>query len=112
VDSIFTCQIKRLHEVRGQPDPIQALTGMQYKRQTLNLFGIIHRYLRIKKATPQERKKIAKHTAIFAGKAAPGKLSTHLSAADNQGYYIAKLVIRLIVNVAKIVVSAGVTAGR
>lgn len=32
------------------------------------------------------------HTTIFAGKAAPG-------------YYIAKLVIRLIVNVAKIIVS-------
>ncbi|KAL1406048.1 Non-essential glycogen phosphorylase [Vanrija albida] len=75
VDSIFTCQIKRLHE---------------YKRQTLNIFGVIHRYLRIKKATPAERKKIAKHTAIFAGKAAPG-------------YYIAKLVIRLVVNVAKLV---------
>lgn len=50
------------------------------------------RYLQIKKATPEERKKFVKHTAIFAGKAAPG-------------YYIAKLVIRLIVNVSKIVVS-------
>lgn len=75
VDSMFTCQIKRLHE---------------YKRQTLNIFGIIHRYLQIKKASPEERKKFVKHTAIFAGKAAPG-------------YYIAKLVIRLIVNVAKVI---------
>ncbi|WVN91095.1 uncharacterized protein L203_106342 [Cryptococcus depauperatus CBS 7841] len=75
IESVFLTQIKRFHE---------------YKRQTLNLFGIIHRYLRIKKATLEERKKITKHTAIFAGKAAPG-------------YYIAKLVIRLINNVAHVV---------
>nr|XP_031862304.1 uncharacterized protein CI109_002269 [Kwoniella shandongensis]KAA5529376.1 hypothetical protein CI109_002269 [Kwoniella shandongensis] len=75
IESVFMTQIKRLHE---------------YKRQTLNLFGVIYRYLRIKQASPEERKKITKHTAIFAGKAAPG-------------YYIAKLVIRLINNVAKVV---------
>ncbi|ORX39038.1 carbohydrate phosphorylase-domain-containing protein [Kockovaella imperatae] len=75
VNSIFAAQIKRLHE---------------YKRQTLNVFGIIARYLRIKKASPEERKKIQPWTFIFAGKAAPG-------------YYIAKLVIRLINNVAKVV---------
>jgi starch phosphorylase len=77
VDSIFACQIKRMHE---------------YKRQTLNIFAIIHRYMQIKKATPEERKKLQPWTFIFAGKAAPG-------------YYIAKLVIRLIVNVGKIIVS-------
>lgn len=75
INSIFACQIKRMHE---------------YKRQTLNIFSIIYRYLRIKKATPEERKKMQPWTYIFAGKAAPG-------------YYIAKLVIRLIVNVGKIV---------
>ena len=45
----------------------------QYKRQTLNIFGIIHKYLVIKKASPEERKKIQPWTFIFAGKAAPGK---------------------------------------
>jgi starch phosphorylase len=75
VDSIFAVQIKRMHE---------------YKRQTLNIFAIIHKYLEIKKATPAERKKMQPWTFIFAGKAAPG-------------YYIAKLVIRLIVNVSKVV---------
>jgi starch phosphorylase len=75
INSIFACQIKRLHE---------------YKRQTLNIFSIIYRYLRIKKASPEERKEMQPWTYIFAGKAAPG-------------YYIAKLVIRLIVNVGKIV---------
>ena len=75
VNSIFAAQIKRLHE---------------YKRQTLNIFAIIHRYMLIKKASPVEKKKIQPWTFIFAGKAAPG-------------YYIAKLVIRLINNVAKVV---------
>jgi starch phosphorylase len=75
LNSIFACQIKRLHE---------------YKRQTLNIFAIIYRYLRIKQASPEERKKMQPWTFIFAGKAAPG-------------YYIAKLVIRLIVNVGKVV---------
>lgn len=58
INSVFTCQIKRLHE---------------YKRQTLNIFAVIWRYLQIKKATPEERKKMVHHTTIFAGKAAPGE---------------------------------------
>lgn len=49
----------------------------------------------IKKATPEARQKMTPWTFIFAGKAAPG-------------YYIAKLVIRLIVNVGKVVVSADI----
>jgi starch phosphorylase len=64
----------------------------EYKRQTLNIFAIIHRYMQIQKATPEARRKMQPWTFIFAGKAAPG-------------YYIAKLVIRLIVNVGKVVVS-------
>ncbi|RXK39024.1 starch phosphorylase [Tremella mesenterica] len=75
VNSIFACQIKRLHE---------------YKRQTITIFSMIYRYLKIKTATREEKKKMQPWTMIFAGKAAPG-------------YYIAKLVIRLIVNVGKVV---------
>ncbi|KAA1466891.1 glycosyltransferase family 35 protein [Dentipellis sp. KUC8613] len=74
-DAMFDIQIKRLHE---------------YKRQTLNILGVIHRYLALKKMTPAERKKVQKKVVFFAGKAAPG-------------YYIAKLTIRLIVNVARII---------
>lgn len=74
-DAMFDVQIKRLHE---------------YKRQTLNILGVIHRYLTLKKMTPAERKKCNRKVVFFAGKAAPA-------------YYIAKLTIRLIVNVARII---------
>lgn len=73
--AMFTVQAKRLHE---------------YKRQSLNILGIIYRYLVIKKATPAERRKMTPHVAFFAGKAAPG-------------YFIAKLIIQLINNVARVV---------
>lgn len=73
--AMFTVQAKRLHE---------------YKRQSLNILGVVYRYLKLKKASPAERKKMTPHVAFFAGKAAPG-------------YYIAKLIIQLINNVAKVV---------
>ncbi|KAG6830923.1 hypothetical protein H0H92_013851 [Tricholoma furcatifolium] len=72
--AMFDVQIKRLHE---------------YKRQTLNILGVIHRYLTLKNMTPAQRKKVNSRVVFFAGKAAPA-------------YYIAKLTIRLIVNVARI----------
>lgn len=75
-DAMFDVQIKRLHE---------------YKRQSLNIFGVIHvcvtfrgnwlvfllfaqRYLLIKNMTPEERKKVVKKVVFFAGKAAPACL--------------------------------------
>jgi len=73
--ALFDIQIKRIHE---------------YKRQTLNILGVIHRYLLIKSLSPEERKKVVKKVVFFAGKAAPG-------------YYIAKLTIRLVVNVARVI---------
>ncbi|KAF9260379.1 glycogen phosphorylase [Marasmius fiardii PR-910] len=74
-NAMFDVQIKRLHE---------------YKRQTLNILGVIHRYLMLKKMSPVERKNVNPRVVFFAGKAAPG-------------YYIAKLTIRLIVNVARVI---------
>ncbi|PFH49284.1 glycosyltransferase family 35 protein [Amanita thiersii Skay4041] len=74
-DAMFDVQIKRLHE---------------YKRQTMNILGVIHRYLALKDMSPEERRKVNKKVVFFAGKAAPA-------------YYIAKLTIRLIVNVARII---------
>ncbi|KAG1845992.1 carbohydrate phosphorylase-domain-containing protein [Suillus tomentosus] len=73
--ALFDVQIKRLHE---------------YKCQALNILGVIHRYLKLKSTTPKERKTVTPRNVFFAGKAA-------------SGYYIAKLTIRLIVNVARVV---------
>jgi starch phosphorylase len=66
--ALFDVHIKRIHE---------------YKRQLLNVLGVVHRYLAIKRMTPDQRKKVVKKVVIFAGKAAPG-------------YDIAKMVIKLI----------------
>ncbi|OJJ49906.1 hypothetical protein ASPZODRAFT_139252 [Penicilliopsis zonata CBS 506.65] len=73
--ALFDVQVKRIHE---------------YKRQQLNIFGVIHRYLRIKSLSPEERKKLVPRVSIFGGKAAPG-------------YWMAKMIIHLINNVAAVV---------
>ncbi|KAF2762136.1 glycosyl transferase [Pseudovirgaria hyperparasitica] len=73
--ALFDIQVKRIHE---------------YKRQQLNIFGVIHRYLAIKEMSPEERKKLAPRVSIFGGKAAPG-------------YWMAKTVIHLINQVGKVV---------
>lgn len=67
-DALFDIQVKRIHE---------------YKRQNMNIFGVIHRYLRLKAMTPEERKKEVPRVFIFGGKAAPG-------------YYAAKTIIKLV----------------
>jgi starch phosphorylase len=54
LDSIFDCQVKRIHE---------------YKRQLLNVFHVITLYHRIKANPSQD---FVPRTVIFAGKAAPG----------------------------------------
>jgi len=71
-DSMFDVQIKRIHE---------------YKRQLLNVMGIIHDYLGI-----IERGEMpgVPRTYIFAGKAAPG-------------YWAAKQIIKLIHSVAEVI---------
>eukprot|EP00918_Siedleckia_nematoides_P027728 GHVU01059686.1.p1 GENE.GHVU01059686.1~~GHVU01059686.1.p1 ORF type:complete len:912 (-),score=150.25 GHVU01059686.1:151-2814(-) len=73
--ALFDIQVKRIHE---------------YKRQQLNIFGVIHRYLTIKAMTPEERKKLTPRVSIFGGKAAPG-------------YWMAKTIIHLINNVGAVV---------
>lgn len=74
-NALFDIQVKRMHE---------------YKRQQLNIFGAIHRYLQIKKMTPEQRKQLGPHVTMIGGKAAPG-------------YYMAKMVIHLINKVGNIV---------
>ncbi|KAI1336301.1 glycosyltransferase family 35 protein [Xylariaceae sp. FL0016] len=73
--ALFDVQVKRIHE---------------YKRQQLNIFGVIHRYLTLKGMSPEERKKQQPRVSIFGGKAAPG-------------YWMAKQIIHLINNVGAVV---------
>ncbi|KAI0457788.1 glycosyltransferase family 35 protein [Xylaria acuta] len=73
--ALFDVQVKRIHE---------------YKRQQLNIFGVIHRYLTLKDMNPEERKKQQPRVSIFGGKAAPG-------------YWMAKQIIHLINNVGSVV---------
>jgi starch phosphorylase len=75
VNSLFDCQFKRIHE---------------YKRQLLNCFYIIHRYMMIKQASPNERAKLQKRTTLIGGKAAPA-------------YVNAKTIIKLVGNISKVV---------
>ncbi|KAJ8761099.1 hypothetical protein K2173_000778 [Erythroxylum novogranatense] len=67
VNAMFDVQIKRIHE---------------YKRQFLNILGIIHRYDCIKNMEKNDRRKVVPRVCIIGGKAAPG-------------YEIAKKVIKL-----------------
>ncbi|AWU74552.1 uncharacterized protein C5L36_0A11340 [Pichia kudriavzevii] len=75
-DTLFDVQVKRIHE---------------YKRQQMNIFGIIWRYLRIKATPVEEREsKWLPKVCIIGGKAAPG-------------YYAAKKIIKLINSVGDVV---------
>ncbi|GEQ66769.1 hypothetical protein JCM33374_g432 [Metschnikowia sp. JCM 33374] len=83
---MFDIQVKRIHE---------------YKRQQLNIFVIIYRYLRIKELLAQgssiediKLKHYIAKVSIFGGKAAPG-------------YYMAKTIIHLINMVSAVVNNDG-----
>jgi len=76
-NALFDVQVKRIHE---------------YKRQLLNILGIISRYLQLKDMTPEQRssKAIVPRLCIFAGKAQPS-------------YLAAKNVIKLICAAANVI---------
>lgn len=78
-DALFDVQVKRIHE---------------YKRQLLNLLYVVVRYLRILDRHEQGGEAaladIVPRVVIIAGKAAPG-------------YFVAKAVIKLINNVARVI---------
>nr|AGV05361.1 starch phosphorylase [Dunaliella salina] len=67
-DAMFDVQVKRIHE---------------YKRQLLNVLGIVHRYNTLKSMPPEKRKTVVPRVCIIGGKAAPG-------------YDIAKRIIKLV----------------
>lgn len=73
--ALFDIQVKRIHE---------------YKRQQLNIFGVIHRYLKLKAMPLEERKKQQPRVSVFGGKAAPG-------------YWMAKQIIHLVNAVGSVV---------
>lgn len=56
----------------------------------MNILFVIHRYLQYKSMSPADLEKEVPRVVIFAGKSAPG-------------YYLAKLIIKLINNVAKVI---------
>jgi len=72
---LIDIQIKRIHE---------------YKRQLMNAFYQIHRYLMIKNMSPADRAKVQKRFSCVGGKAAPG-------------YHRAKSIIKLISNISKVI---------
>ncbi|KAJ1987101.1 Non-essential glycogen phosphorylase [Dimargaris cristalligena] len=74
-EAFFDVQVKRIHE---------------YKRQFMNILGVIHRYNTLRAMSETRRKNETPRVVIFSGKAA-------------SGYYIAKLIIKLINSVAAVV---------
>ncbi|KAI9257014.1 glycosyl transferase [Helicostylum pulchrum] len=74
-DALFDIQVKRIHE---------------YKRQYMNILSVIYRYQSLKKMSADDISQQVPRVVIFGGKAAPG-------------YYIAKLVIKLINSAAHVI---------
>ena len=75
IDALYDIHVKRIHE---------------YKRQLMNALYCIHRYLKIKSMSPEERSQVVPRVTIFAGKAAPG-------------YDTAKLIVKFINDIGTIV---------
>ena len=73
VESMYDVQVKRIHE---------------YKRQLMNAVSLIHRYQKIKAASPEERANMVPRVSIMGGKAA-------------SAYYMAKKIVALINAVSK-----------
>jgi glycogen phosphorylase len=91
--------IHHLIGVEASPDAmfdVQVKRIHEYKRQLLNLLYVVVRYLRI---LDDPKAAIVPRVVIFAGKAAPG-------------YHMAKAVIKLINNVAKVINSDARVGGK
>ena len=60
----------------------------EYKRQLLNLLGVVHRYDAIRRMSPDQKKAVVPRIVVIGGKAAPG-------------YEMAKRIIKLVSAVAE-----------
>ncbi|KAI4305171.1 hypothetical protein L6164_028555 [Bauhinia variegata] len=74
-NSLFDIQVKRIHE---------------YKRQLLNILGVVYRYKKLKEMRPEERKNTTPRTVMTGGKA----FATYINA---------KRIVRLVNDVADVV---------
>merc|ERR1719231_457300 len=74
-EALIDIQIKRIHE---------------YKRQFMNILYVIHRYQELKRKSPADREKTQKRVVLIGGKAA-------------SAYVNAKIIIKLINNVSKVI---------
>jgi starch phosphorylase len=86
----FSIYVKRTTGIQIDPRSlfdVQVKRIHEYKRQHLNILHIISLYIRLKQSPNLS---LAPRTFIFGGKAAPG-------------YYMAKLIIHLILSVAKVI---------
>lgn len=75
INAMFDIQVKRIHE---------------YKRQLLNILGIIYRYRQIKAMSKEERAKVVPRVCVFGGKA----YATYIQA---------KRIVRLVTAVGEVV---------
>ena len=75
INAMFDIQVKRIHE---------------YKRQFLNILGIIYRYRQIKAMSKEERSKVVPRVCVFGGKA----YATYVQA---------KRIVRLVTAVGEVV---------
>ncbi|KAK4753495.1 hypothetical protein SAY87_001599 [Trapa incisa] len=74
-NSLFDIQVKRIHE---------------YKRQLMNILGVIYRYKKLKEMKPEEKRKMTSRTVMIGGKA----FATYTNA---------KLIVKLVNDVGGVV---------
>eukprot|EP00439_Symbiodinium_sp_Y106_P087129 s128_g40.t1 len=82
---------QQLTNLNLEDDKMQLIKRIhEYKRQLMNILFVIHRYLELKRASPSDREQYQKRVVLIGGKAA-------------SAYMNAKIIIKLINNVAQVI---------